>query len=262
MIFWSKNGNDSYINAFAKGCGCPVVHTIEKDNPEPIIFRSIVKKDVIKYRLEHNLPFYYMDTGYFGNYPNKQNPSGTKQWMRIVKNGLQHTTVKKVSSLRWYTHFNYPIQKQLKNGRHILLVLPSEKPCKFYNVNLSEWTEETISNIKKYTDRPIKIRKKPETRIARVQNTIFEDLNNCWATVTYNSIAAVESIMSGVPAFTLAPTAADPVCDKELSNLENPTLYQEDQILEWVYHLSHGQYHITELKSGIALRMLEDYESS
>ena len=63
MIFWSKNGQDSFINAFAKGCGCPVVESVEKDNPEPIIFRSIVKKEIIEYRLENNLPFYYMDSG-------------------------------------------------------------------------------------------------------------------------------------------------------------------------------------------------------
>lgn len=262
MIFWSKNGKDSFINAFAKGCNSPVVEDVDKDNPEPIIFRSIVKKDLIKYRLEHNLPFYYMDSGYFGNYKDPKNPSGTKQWMRIVKNGLQHNNVKKVSSTRWYEHFNYPIQQQTRRGKHILLVLPSEKPCKFYNVDLKEWTEQTIAEIKKYTNRPIKIRAKPDTRAARLQNTIFDDLNNCWAMVTYNSIAAVESVMSGVPAFTLAPTAADPVCDKDLSNLEDPTLYHKDQLRAWAYHLAHGQFHISELKNGAALRMLENYESS
>lgn len=262
MIFLSKNGNDSFINAFAKGCNSTVVEEVDKDNPEPVIFRSIVKKDFIKYRLENNLPFYYMDSGYFGNYKNENNPSGTKQWMRIVKNGLQHSTVKKVSSTRWYKHFNYPIKQQLKRGKHILLVLPSEKPCKFYDVDLKTWTEETINEIKKYTDRPIIIREKPSTRAARLQNTIFDDLKNCWATVTYNSIASVESVMSGIPAFTLAPTAADPVCDKDLSNLESPTLFHKDQLRSWAYHLAHGQYHINELKNGTALRMLNEYENS
>jgi len=262
MIFWSKNGNDAFINAFAIGCNSPIVTEIDKTTPEPIIFRSIVKKDVILYRLENNLPFYYMDSGYFGNFKSERNPNGTKQWMRIVKNGLQHTAVKKVSSTRWYENFNYPIQQQTKRGNHILLVLPSEKPCKFYDIDLQDWTKRTIGEIKKHTDRPIKIRVKPDTRAARLQHTVFDDLNNCWATVTYNSIAAVESVMSGVPAFTLAPTAADPVCDKDLSNLEDPTLYHKDQLRAWAYHLAHGQFHISELKSGVALRMLKKYESS
>ena len=261
MIFLSKNSKDAYINAFAKACNSPVVEYVEKDNPQPIMFRSIVKKEFIKYRLENKLPFYYMDSGYFGNYKSEKNPAGIKKWMRIVKNGLQHNEIQKVSSNRWYDNFNYPIKQQTRQGKYILLVLPSEKPCKYYGVDLEQWTENTIKQIKQCTDRPIKIRAKPSTRSERLQNTIFDDLQNAWAMVTYNSIAAVESVISGVPAFTLAPTAADPVCDKDLVYLENPTIHHKDKLRSWAYHLAHGQYHIDEIKSGAALKMLERYES-
>ena len=262
MICLSKNKSDPFINDFAKGNNFPIVDCVDIDTPEPIIFRSIVKKELITYSLENNLPFYYMDSGYFGNYKTPNNPFGKKLWVRIVKNGLQHNYIKNVPDDRWKKHFNYNLKEQSKSGNYILLVLPSEKPCKFYGINLDEWIQTTINQIKQYSDREIKIRKKPQTRSARLTNSIFDDLENCWATVTYNSIAAVESVMSGVPAFTLAPTAADPVCDKDLSKLESPTYQDMDKLYKWVCHLSYGQFHINELKNGKALRILKDYESS
>jgi len=81
-------------------------------------------------------------------------------------------------------------------------------------------------------------------------------LDNCHALVTYQSIAAVESVLYGVPAFTLAPTAADPVCDKDLSLIENPTKQDEHKIYKWACHLAYGQFHNDELRDGRAYKIL------
>jgi len=78
--------------------------------------------------------------------------------------------------------------------------------------------------------------------------------------VTYQSIAAVESVLYGVPAFTLAPTAADPVCDKDLSLIEHPTVQDNDKIYKWACHLAYGQFHIDELKNRTAYRLLRGLE--
>ena len=262
MICLSKNGTDPFINDFAYGIGVEPVTEVEYDNPEPIIFRSIAKKEMINYRLKHGLDFYYMDTGYFGNDKGPKNESGKKYWVRIVKNGLQHNEIIDRPMDRWAKHFNYPIKQQKPGtGHHILLVLPSEKPCKFYDLNLDQWTEQTINEIKKYTDRPIVIRAKARREV-RLNNTIYEQLEKCHAMVTFQSIAAVESVMYGVPAFTLAPTAADPVCDKDLSKLETPTLYNKAILRKWVNHLAYCQFHVRELLNGDAWRILQANDSN
>jgi hypothetical protein len=256
MICLSKNKRDKYVNMFAAGANLPIKDYDYDFGSHEILIRSMAKRKLIKKCWENNHPFYYMDSGYAGNYKSQTNPNGWKLWHRIVKNNVQHTDIIDRPGDRW-CKLDYPIRKR-KQGKHILLVTPSEKPCKFYGINSNNWIQETVESIKKYTDRPVVIRNKA-SRVQRVnQQTIFDDLYQCHALVTYQSIAAVESVLYGVPAFTLAPTAADPVCDKNLSLIETPTYQEEDKIYRWACHLAYCQFHIDELKDGSAYRILSN----
>ena len=257
MICLSKNLSDEYINMFARGAGLPIEDYTYDFGIKPIMIRSMGKRKLIKQCWDNNHTFYYMDSGYIGNYKSKTNPQGWKLWHRIVKNDVQHNEIIDRPDDRWKS-LDYPIETR-KQGKHILLVTPSEKPCKFYGIEKDKWVNETISKIKLYTDRPIIVRDKAP-RQQRITRTIFEDLNNCHALVTYQSIAAVESVLYGVPAFTLAPTAADVVCDKDLSLIEHPTIQDKDKIYKWACHLAYGQFHIDELKNGTAYRLLRGLE--
>ena len=254
MICLSKNKTDEYINMFAHGAKLPIYDYDNYPDNKDILIRSMGKRKLIKQCWETNKTFYYMDSGYVGNYKSKSNPYGWKLWHRIVKNNVQHSEIINRPDDRW-KRLDYHIEKH-KQGKHILLVTPSEKPCKFYGINKEDWIKTTVKEIKKYTDRPIVIRDKAP-RQQRITRTIFDDLDNCHALVTYQSIAAVESILYGVPSFTLAPTAADPVCDKDLSLIEHPTQQDQDKIYKWACHLAYGQFHIDEFKNGIAYRILK-----
>ena len=257
MICLSKNKTDEYINMFANGAGLLIYDYDNYPNNKDILIRSMGKRKLIKECWKHNKTFYYMDSGYVGNYKSNKNPHGWKVWHRIVKNDVQHNEIVDRPDDRW-KRLDYPIKK-CKQGKHILLVTPSEKPCKFYGIDKDTWVKETVASIKQHTDRPIVIRDKAP-RQQRITRTIFEDLDNCHALVTYQSIAAVESVLYGVPAFTLAPTAADPVCDKDLSLIENPTQQDEDKIYKWACHLAYGQFHNDEMKNGTAYRILRGLE--
>tara|TARA_B100001057_G_scaffold290522_1_gene290563 strand:- start:1419 stop:2198 length:780 start_codon:yes stop_codon:yes gene_type:complete len=257
MICLSKNLTDQYINMFAQGAKLPVYDYDYNFGDEPIVIRSMGKRKLIKQRWRDELPFYYMDSGYFGNYPCKVNPNGWKLFHRIVKNDVQHNKIIERPADRWLA-LDLTLQTKRKNGNHILVVVPSEKPCKFYDLDLDSWKHRTIREIKKHTDRPIVIREKTNRRERVFGQTIFDALKDCHALVTFQSIAAVESVMYGVPAFTTAPTAADPVCDKDLSLIEYPSVQDDGKIWKWVCHLAYGQFHIDELKNGTAFRILNE----
>ena len=262
-IFLSKGGEDPFINQFAKGCGQSVIDTddfIYENSTHPLVFRGILKKKIIRQCWDDNRTFYFMDTGYFGNEKTSTNPNGWKYWHRIVKNNLQHNEIIQRPDDR-FKKFRKKFEPWKKTGRKILIAAPDEKPCKFYGTTQEEWINNTVSTIQQYTDRPVVVRERVKNRTDRmVHNTLLEALNDdVFALVTFNSIAAIESIFYGIPAFTLAPNAAKPVASQDLSKINEPYYPDKDKLYAWACHLSYGQFHINELNSGKAKEMLEEF---
>jgi hypothetical protein len=260
-VFLSKDGTDEYIEKLARSCGGKITSTedfVYENTTGPIILRGIMKHKIMKRCQQDSRDFYYVDTGYFGNEKSSSNPNGWKYWHRIVKNDLQHGEIISRPDDR-FKQFNKMFAPWKKDGRKILIAAPDEKPCKFYNTTQQEWIENTINNLKQYTDRPIVVRERAPKRIDRITTDTLQSAldNDVFALVTFNSVAAVESIFHGIPAFTLAPAnAASPVSLQDLSKIENPYYPDEDKLHAWGCHLSYGQFHISEMASGKALKML------
>ena len=263
MIFLSKEGQDEYINMFANGCGEKIIDTekfIYDESEEPIVLRGILKKKIIHRCWEDNRTFYFMDTGYFGNERTQKNPNGWKYWHRIVKNNLQHDEIISRPDDR-FKFFNKKFEPWKKSGRKILIAAPDDKPCRFYGTTREEWIQTTIEKLKTYTDRPIVVRERLKNRTERiVQHTLQEALaDDVFALVTFNSIAAIESIFYGIPAFTLAPNAARPVALQDLIKINEPYYPDKDKLYAWACHLSYGQFHVSELKNGKAKELMEKF---
>jgi hypothetical protein len=257
-IFLSKNNSDEYINMLAGGPS-NTVSDIEFENiKDPIVIRSIAKRKLIKKLIDANKDFFYVDSGYWGNYKSPLNPNGWKWYHRIVKNALQHNHIIDRPSDRW-EKLNYKIPNWKKTGNKILLVAPSEKPCKFYNIDLESWINSTVDEIKKYTDREVVVRTKVPRPDRVKHNTIFDAMDDdCHAIVTYNSIAATEAVLHGIPAFYQTPNAAAPVASNDLTTIDSPIYADKDLIYKWACHLAYGQFHIQEMSNGTAIRMLKN----
>lgn len=261
MIFLSKDGGDEYNNMFAAGCKSPVTDTQSFDydaSADAIVLRGILKKKIIHRCWKDYRTFYYMDTGYFGNERTAVNPNGWKYWHRIVKNDLQHGQIIPRSDDRFRV-FNKKFKPWKKTGRKILIAKPDEKPMRFYNHDLETWLQQTLDTIRAHTDRPVVIRDRSAKRIDRIATSTLQQAldDDIFALVTFNSVAATESIFHGVPAFTLAPTnAASPVTLQDLSKINEPYYPDRDLLYAWACNLAYGQFHVAELKNGTAMEML------
>lgn len=262
MIFLSKDGQDEYINMFANGCGFNPTNTIDfiyDSSNDPIVLRGILKHKIMKQCWRDGRTFYYIDSGYFGNEKTQRNPNGWKYWHRIVKNDLQHGEIVKRPDDR-FRKFNKKFHPWKKDGRKILVAAPDEKPCKFYGTTQEKWVSNTVDTLKKFTDRPIEIRQRAAKRIDRIatdtlQHALDQDV---FALVTFNSVAAVESVFYGIPAFTTAPcNAASPVSLQDLARINEPYYPDNDKLYAWACHLAYGQFHVNELKDGSAMKLLE-----
>lgn len=260
-IYLSKEGNDEYIKKIADGADAAVVSTENFDYSEsknPIVLRGILKHKIMKQCWQDGRDFYYVDTGYFGNERTDTNPNGWKYWHRIVKNDLQHGEIVPRPDDR-FKKFNKKFSPWKKTGSKILIAAPDEKPCKFYGTTQERWIKETVETIKKYTDREIVVRERAPKRIDRIKNSTLQEAldDDIFALVTFNSVAAVESVFYGIPIFTLAPAnAASPVGRQDLSQIDDPYYADTDKLYSWACHLAYGQFHIEEMKTGAIWRIL------
>lgn len=263
-LFLSKNGQDEYVNMLAAGSGHEPMNTDDFDYEYDCIRdkKSIVLRGILKYKIMHKclqdaVDFLYIDSGYFGNATSEKNKQGHKLWHRIVKNDLQHKALVQRPADRWEA-LKLKLGKR-KFGKKIIIAAPDDKPCRYYGIDREKWLQDTLTTIAAHTDRPVVVRERSPKRSDRVlKDPLSKVLNDdVHALVTFNSIAGVEAVMSGVPAIVLAPShAADPVSSKILSDIETPYWPDEDLRHAWVHHLAYGQYHVSEMKNGRAWKML------
>ena len=196
--------------------------------------------------------FYTVDTGYFGNVK-------SKFWHRITKNNLQHPgpIIERDSSRLEKIGFNF---KPFTKGRKILICPPSEKVMQLWKQPTpEEWTNKVIEELKKYTDRPIEIRLKPlrsERITTKTIEAALQDDVHCL--ITYNSIAATEALLNGKPAIALGPNAAQVLCNRKLSDVENLKIPKQDEIYAFVRHLSYCQFNEEEMRSGYAWSIVNE----
>ena len=218
-------------------------------------FQGSKTHKIIRLLMQKERDFYFIDSGYFGN---EHLPY--KRWHRVTKNDFQSSVITKRDSKRARTLALRP-RKWNKSGENILICPPSMKSMGFFmgkkikEEDVDEWVDMVYKEIREYTDRPIKIRKKPRDRKDRVyKDPIKKHFKGCYALITYNSIAAVEAVYNGVPAITLAPNAASAVCRSNISDI-NSLIYPDRT--DWVNHLSYCQFSQQEAASGLARDILE-----
>jgi hypothetical protein len=234
------------------------------------IFRGVVKRKYIQQHWQDKKDFYYMDTGYFGNFMSPGNPGGKKLFHRIVKNDLQKHWLEKYPIDRWQEICKidprYKWTGWKKKGNKILIIVPNRKSCVFYGYEEGKsadrdetkptWLMNTIETIKKHTDMEIVIREKG-SRSARQHHSIFDALDEgVFATVAFNSIAALESVIYGIPAFVTVPCAASPLALTDLSRITTPFYPDESIVQQHCASLAYGQFTPEEISNGTAWKLL------
>lgn len=224
------------------------------------IFRGITSKKHIRATIARGEDFYYMDSGYFGNFKNLGNPKGKKYWQRIVKNELQKSKIELRPNDRWEAIAQQDTRLQWqgwkKDGDKILVIVPSAKSCQYFDYNAEKWLQDTLEIIKKYTNMPVILRHKA-SRPDRQINSIYQQFDKgIFATVAFNSIAAMESIAYGIPAFVSVSCAASPLAGSDLTQINTPYYPDATQVYAHCCNLAYGQFTEEEMLNGTAWRLL------
>lgn len=251
-----EKGYDRIAHKFALGSGGRLINLKQLETMDinvPVIIRGNSKSKVraINTCINRGLTWYNIDTGYIGN-------GHLKHYHRISKESYQNLEPIIDRPDDRLARIKFKLNKQKRKGRNILLCPPSQKVMNIYDLTVEKWVEKTVEEIKKYSSREIVIRVKEQNRKLRVATSpiteAFDD--NIFCVVTYNSIAALEAVMYGLPAFTLGPNAAAPLCNTSLETLNDPFFPEEEDILRMLRHLSYCQFTEAEYKDGTAWRIL------
>ena len=241
------------LQSFVMGCGGQITYWDKTaDNMTPVVVRGVTKRKVMEACRAHGRDFYYIDTGYFGN------PVKGKLYHRITRNDVQYfgPIMDRPDDRLAQTGIGF---KKFRGGTNILLAPPSQKLLMMYDIDLETWLNNTIEEIKKYTDRPIVIRKKQSRAVRMTEDTMEMALaQDVHCLVTFSSIAAGEALLLGKPAITLGPNAAAPLCSQSISEIENPKIPTLDEVKTWAANLAYNQFTEAEMRNGTAWRILND----
>ena len=212
-------------------------------------------KEMVKKLEARKWLYWFTDTPYFGRFDNNNLKKDNHYW-RICKNAIHARFFKDCKADR-FEKFGIKIKAPTLKGKHIL-VCPSSAGINDY-LDQPNWTKDTIEQIKRYTDRPIRLRHKPRGRgtsgPSEAKVPLSEDLKDAWACVTSCSIAAVEAVCMGVPVFCHPKSFATPVGNVFLEDIEKP-YYGDPEA--WLYSLAYQQFTPEEFENGTAVEILID----
>lgn len=162
--------------------------------------------------------------------------------------------------------FNIDLAPYRVDGDHIVVALQLPGDASLMGKDISEWAVETVDALRAHTQRPIVIRPHKLVReynmdlitacVRRHRGVEFydpifsagrDDLVDAWASVSYTSGYGVDSLIRGVPAFTMHRGNHATPCSQPLENIESPTLVDRTQ---WVSDLSYAQWSVDEISTG------------
>jgi len=201
--------------------------------------------------------------------PWKGNPRGNKEFVRFTRGSL---FTEQQNSIPSGDRLDQMI-KDLSNGQNNLeslirpvpvrmrktrrvLICPSSPNCfqYYYHCERSSWISVWLVWCDQNGYEPV-IRSKParDARRSHPETRLYEHLilNDYAFTISQHSVAAVESIMAGVPAVVTGPhPIGDLGTSIERADSGDFELPDSDRVWNWIQRIASNTYHKSELFSG------------
>jgi hypothetical protein len=251
--FVCVEGTDYGASEFTKGSGGKFVSYEEmyENTTLPMCWAGFFKPQWLEICKKYNLKFYNLDSGYFGN-------KKTKTIFRLSVSNFQNVDpIIDRPNDRW-ERLNID-QCSFNQGSTIVIVPPDRKIVHTLELGSEDqWINEIVLKVKSFTDRPIKIRRRPVPRNDRVVSNTFKDFikDDTFCVIGYSSNALVEAAMHDIPVISLGHSATKSLYTYQLDDIEKiKPAYPSDK-QAWLNHLAYSQFTKEELISGVAWELI------
>lgn len=273
-----------YLESFAKGSSGDLVSSAEAHKYDVAVIFGSYKKERGKpaHRgkgkvIESGMPYVQLETQLVG----RPITTALHDEFRVGVNGflwddarwgfehIESDRTKKVFERNGYD----PTIEWKTSGEHILVCMQKVGDASLRGTDVFDWTDKTVEQIRKHSDRRIVVRPHPlyrkstlhqalREKVLKVADvhwqetdllkdgfvSIQEQLAKAWCTVTYTSGAGIDAVLQGTP--NVACDSGSMVYDvssKEISEVEDP--FTGDKT-EWANKIAHCQWSIAEFESG------------
>lgn len=232
-----------------------------------------LRESVRNFQLQNNNRLLIVDSNLF-------NYTGKNFYLRYSFDGVFPTTGNyfwdKPDPARWQQiskDTGISLKPWRSHGNHILICTQRNGGWSMKGMTVLDWLNQTVAEIRKYTNRPIVVRPHPGDKRAReylnfkspnwtlsTAPDLTSDLANAWATVTYNSSPGVASSIEGVPVFVTDPipqtSQAFAVANTDLSKIETPAIFDRQA---WIEKIAMCHWNYNELSDGTAWRHMKQF---
>ena len=179
--------------AFAEGAAARVRDVSEGYAGGPVFTYGLLRGlgDVVAQCRAAGREWYYADNGYLA-------PGHWRGYFAVTRGAYRHSGVG-VPRYDRLAHIGHPpIQARPATGRHVLICLQSPR---FYPLvgagEMSTWLARTQAELALHTDRPVRVRAKPDADGVRSTTNaapFSADLADAWAVVTHSSNVGIEAL--------------------------------------------------------------------
>jgi hypothetical protein len=173
-----------------------------------------------------------------------------------------------VDGERW-KRFNVELKPWKQTGKDIIICGQHGNSHQWRNnPPMSTWFDQQITEIRKYTDKPIIIRPHPRNHVAidttkykdvkivgpkKDRNTyddtdLAERLKSAWAVVSHSSNPAMTAVFSGIPVYVSEASLSYDVGNKTFENINNPNMPDRQN---WANKLSYTEWWTEEIEQGL-----------
>lgn len=272
------HGSGVFYDYTEKARGCDVAVMFGSWKPE----RNRVHHEIRTAIYKSEIPFICIETPLLGRKVFQPN-----QHYRVGINGFLNRDA------IWGEDRDYPSDRfvqlgleyngwRKKRGKKIVVALQLAGDASLRHNDINEWCKNTVTTLRRFTDRPIEIRTHPGVSDKGWSNHeelfrwfLFQNIPGVsfvngreipWAdqildahcVVSYTSGMSIDAVLNGIPVIaTDEGNFAWNVCERKLNNVDNLNLADADQVRQWLWNLAYCQWTPEEMEDGSCWRHLE-----
>lgn len=176
------------------------------------------------------------------------------KYYRITKNAYQYVPTPHAMESATPTRFEavggQMVQPTWNTDGSTIVVCPnSDVYMAQHGIDAQAWVMSMMMTLARTTRRPILTRWKANAQ----RRPLYVDLHDAYAVVVYNSNAAVEALMAGIPVFVMCPWATTASMGRQdLSQIDDPYYPDRDYVKRFCWTLANHQWDMAEISSGRA----------